>query len=126
MSTTSPRGCHNQGLMDAPVVSACTVIAVQVAKRVLEGTLPFPSDGKLSQVCVDSFIAAIREGYKLYDAHPRCHGYLSCYQVVQLWPENISILKEDHFMSKPHCKNNMKRIFEESAADWLTVGVLVK
>ena len=105
--------------------SACPA-TVQVAKHVLEGTMPFPSDGKLGQDWVDSFVAAIREGNKLYDAHPRFHGYLSCYQVVQLWPENISILKKDRFTSKPHCKDNMKRIFEESAADELTVGVLVK
>ena len=108
--------------------SACTVIAVEVAKRVLDARIVISAGKKqLSQDFVDSFVGAIREGNKLYDTHPNCHGYLSCYQVLQLWPDTkLSVVKEDRFISKAHCKDNLKRIFDETVADGLVVGVLTK
>ena len=108
--------------------SACTVIATRVVKAVLDGSLPLPaSTEEPSQVCIEQFVSAMRQGNGRYDSHPRCHGYLSLYQVVQFWTEDLEIIKEHCFLSKGHCKNNLKRIIDQDiGADDVAAGVMVK
>ena len=83
----------------------------------------------LQQKSVDSFVACIREGNRLYDSHPKCHGYLSCYKVISLWPEELRIEKEHRFTSKTHCCASLHEIVEElqgSNEGALEVGILTK
>ena len=108
--------------------NACTVIATCVARSLLDGSLRFPKpDVDLDQDVVDGFVKCMRDGNELYDSNPYCHGYLSCYQVTRLWPEMMSIMKEDCFMSKAHCAENLPKIIEDLQEDGLpAVGVLTK